>query len=268
MLVSSDMHATGDPMKVFLSAMEMSLQEGKYVMDAENKETITRLVGYFSRTSTDLSLRRGITLIGNPGSGKTWLLQVMSMLVRNTPWAFSHKPCVNISNDYSKFGIVSLNGICTENYYYEDLGYEPVAKHYSETRDVLHDVIFLSHKSWINAGRYFHLDTNYTKDDIIKRYGLHGWRRIEQMTNVLILGGSKKSKDRTMDSLPRILTEIPDFPKFYTTDQEREIRDGNELVQRSYKKAKEEVLHRVSEHYTGAGDKLAKSIADKLSANK
>jgi len=223
----------GNPKKIFMRAMA-SFLEGDFIVDAENKKQIADLVGYFSKTFTSLNPRKGILLIGNPGSGKTILLELFGTLVRNVDGlSFKIMTCADASRNYSLSGEKSLAKLFQGNYFFDDLGNEPAANHFGK-RELLSDIIFDAYNVWRKSGYTYHFTTNASPEEIKSRYGEHCWSRLNQMCNVVGLGTDANSSDRRIASLPNVLKDLEQFPKFFITDAEKRIQEANEAIKKQY----------------------------------
>lgn len=232
----------GDPQQIFLNAMNMALynmkgdgtKPGSYVLDKENSEAVKNLIDYFSgKTPAALHPRKGILLMGNPGSGKTLLMNVFQQLIHNTPQAFKAITCRKLAGNYSEKGIKSFNSLLNSNYYFDDLGREAQADYYGK-KEVMHDVICDAYDAWYKSGYQFHFTTNENLDELSKRYGVHCRSRLRQMCNIIGLGINRDSKDRRDLTMPRPIKEITNFPKFFITEEEEQAQKERELIRKQY----------------------------------
>lgn len=204
---------------IFMTAMNM-ITAGKYVVDQENKQQLNMLFSYFGlQHHPEVDNRKGILLIGNPGSGKTMLLEVYQKLIRNTPMAYHSMDCIEASRQYSQYGektFAKWNG----NYFFDDIGLETTAIHFGKKCEVMQDLIFYRYNQWKTLGVVTHFTTNMKPEEISARYGEHAWSRLQQMCNIIGLGTSSKSKDRRTQSIPVPLKNIPNFPTLFITDKD------------------------------------------------
>ena len=78
------------------------LVRAKYVIDADNKDIVRSVVGYFAgREDCGLNLKKGIALIGPPGVGKTMLMRLM-MFNSHNPFCIAN--CFTIADSCEQEG--------------------------------------------------------------------------------------------------------------------------------------------------------------------
>lgn len=180
-------------------------------IDEDNRDVIEFLMLYFAGSERikeyseifsssdgpqDLSLRKGILLIGNPGSGKTSLFRAFSSNPTNP---FSVVSCIEISQKYKKKGYelvdryMDLNrrpsvryvfGHTTLGWCFDDLGYERDTKHFGDETSIMDEIIFTHSNNPDSIGR-IHVSTNLTPNDLNERYGDRFASRRKQLFNVI-----------------------------------------------------------------------------------
>jgi hypothetical protein len=227
------MKPLGDPWEIFTRSMQLTM-DGKYTVDKENTTQLRNLVGYFTLGKTELHPRKGVTLIGNPGAGKTSVMECLSLLVRNTPLKFRVVPCLQAVLEFSTQGEQLLINLVKQSTMFDDMMNEPMGKYFAKEREIMPDLIFSSWNTWKRGQQVFHFTTNYGKADIIRRYGEHSWSRLNQMTNMVKLGALETSRDRREDTVP-IPFDSQNFPKFFITPEEEQIAIADAKIREAYK---------------------------------
>jgi len=160
----------------------------------------------YNQTGFPFSLNKGIWLWGNPGVGKTLMMQMFS---RNKRICFQVVQCPKIVFGYVKHGDEHIQpygklisetedalsfyqrnkGIC-----YNDLGVEPVpAKHYGTPINVL-ETIFLD--TYENKVPFWHrhVTTNLTAIQLKETYGVRFVDRVKQSFNIIEVNGNSLRK--------------------------------------------------------------------------
>lgn len=180
----------------------LSKEDKIFWIDDGNKKEIENLFDYFFHSkifeNNEMKLSKGITVVGNVGSGKTILMNGISKLLLGVN-RFRFIECTDIAEremkkDYRllsslrfRFYKDSLNNICLD-----DLGDEKPVYNY-ETMEL---VAKFRNMLWLRFGIKTHYTTNLSMDEIENRYGERMASRIKQMNNVVYLGKDINSLDR------------------------------------------------------------------------
>lgn len=251
------MISNGTPLDIFLQAINMCVAPA-FVIDAENKQQLEDLCDYFTQQEGNLNLQKGICIIGQPGTGKTLLLETFGRLIRNLPTAFKITDCPKASTEFSEHGAAQLhqwNG----NWLFDDLGQESKASYFGDKRELMHDVVFEKYNQWRRNGTITHFTSNHGKKYMTDRYGEHFYSRLSQMCNIVLLGEKSTSKDRRFSSTPKQFSTKA-FPTFFTTERELEYRKEIEAIQASYERNKN--MPQQSTEPTGVGSRLKKELGE------
>lgn len=155
----------------------------------------------FNKTGLKFSLNKGIWLWGNPGVGKTLMMQMFN---RNKKQCYQVLQCPKIVSSYVKSGDDSISGYSriipetedalsfyqsTKGICFNDLGVEQTnAKHYGTPENVM-ERIFL--ETYENKVPFFHrhVTTNLTADQLKEVYGVRFVDRIKQCFNIIEIKG-------------------------------------------------------------------------------
>lgn len=153
------------------------------------------------------SLNKGIWIWGNPGVGKTLM---MEMFNRNKRLCYEVIQCPKICYEYVKYGdavfeglikqrqvvapdasnfLQKLKGIC-----YNDLGTEPLKSNYYA--NPLNVMEFIMLQSYENKVPYWqrHVTTNLTFDQVKESYGIRVLDRIKECFNIIEIKGESLRK--------------------------------------------------------------------------
>lgn len=179
-------------------------------VDDENRDVISFLLLYFvgspliekyaevfqiKRGPQNLSLDKGILLIGCPGSGKTSLFQALSY---NYEKPYSVVSCLDIASKFAKGGYESVDQYMKINknptvrpyghhelgWMFDDIGYEKKTKYYGDESLIMEEVLF-SHSNDPDSRGKINLSSNLSLPEIEERYGTRVASRMKQMFNVI-----------------------------------------------------------------------------------
>lgn len=161
----------------------------------------------YNSTKLDFSLNKGIWLWGNPGVGKTLM---MEMFNRNKRLCYDLAQCPKITYEYVKNGdivfekLVNVKGVIVpdaSNFFqqhrgvcYNDLGTEPLtSSHYGNPINVMEYIILQSYENKLPYW-HRHVTTNLTFDQVKQFYGVRVLDRIKECFNILEVRGESLRK--------------------------------------------------------------------------
>jgi len=179
-------------------------------IDDHNEWIVKMLCSYFTGDKRfedvgNYSLQKGIYLFGNPGVGKTFLMQMFS---QNQIASYSMVSARTIEAEFSKAKTTkdSDEGGETEISYYshiieipmngnpygherlglciDDIGTETMGKHYGKEKNVITEVILNRYDNRL-AHKMTHVTTNLNAEEIEQRYGSRVRDRMREMFNIL-----------------------------------------------------------------------------------
>lgn len=181
----------------------------EFIIDNENRQIISHLSKYFSNDPEfnvgNFSLNKGIMIMGNVGTGKSWL---MSFFQKNKKRCFTIKSCDEISEDYLIYKEDTGNVYSTPiekplhdpavffqkhiGYCFDDLGTEQLKNSFGNKKDVMADILFQIYNK--KDFEKFHITTNLNEKDLEERYGSRLYSRFSEMFNVFVYDGKDRRK--------------------------------------------------------------------------
>lgn len=198
---------TGDQTKVFEPEVFQRDAIAALVWYFTNNYEFEKLnTGVYNSTGLEFSLQKGIWLWGNPGVGKTLLMQMFS---RNRNLCYQVVQCPKIVFGYVKYGddhisqygrviyqtedalsfYQGVQGVC-----YNDLGIETSpAKHYGTPVNVMETIFLDTYENKVPFSQR-HVTTNLTFDQIKETYGVRFLDRIKQCFNIIEIKGKSLRK--------------------------------------------------------------------------
>lgn len=207
-----------DTTKSFMLYRAKNLFHGQFELDTSNEIVFDLLCYYFAEDPLfvttakemgckgEITLKKGIMLAGNFGTGKTWLLKLFAQNRRQTYYIRTAK---EIATDYQTHGVDAfekylklfvnpINDVATmfqkhSGLCIDDLGAEDAKNNYGNRINVLGDLI---------EGRYFneltghllHVSTNLTTDALEQFYGGRVKSRLREIFNLIELPGEDRRK--------------------------------------------------------------------------
>lgn len=178
----------------------------KLKIDEFNQAIVIQLCHYFSgdeRFTGDP--RKGLLLVGGVGIGKSTMMQFFS---RNQVASYRLMSCRDIESDFSSDGEKSVQA-CSYNidiatnsdpfghkvmgYCFDDLGTEANGKHFGKEKNVMAEILLNRYDNQLE-GKYTHITTNLTADEIKNQYGSRVTDRMREMFNLIIFDKNAKSR--------------------------------------------------------------------------
>ena len=187
--------------------MKLSLK-----IDNDNQNAFEAMCYYFTNDKMfeeldrGYSLRKGLLIIGNVGTGKTTL---MKLFAKNQKSSYEIESCRRLSDKYAIEGVGLLEengnikycqpsfttflqnnlGIC-----YDDLGTERNGIRYGDSVNIMEHILLNRYENSKIPFFRTHITTNLTADEIEQMYGTRVRSRMREMFNTIVLDG----KDRRM----------------------------------------------------------------------
>jgi len=199
-----------------------------FVIDDENRQQVSAFVAYFSNNEDrmrelEIDPRKGIILIGNPGSGKSILFRTLRDVLesrheveiggrkliearffkRCNLYTCEHMAKLFMAKgeaglEHFSKGAVHRNGRdkVLKHACFDDLGAEELRNVYGNKKEVMVDIIQERYDLFLEHGLLTHFTSNLNPQEIENRYSSRIRSRIRQMCNVIQLGASENYKDR------------------------------------------------------------------------
>lgn len=160
----------------------------------------------YNSQDAQFSLNKGIWMWGNPGTGKTLM---MEMFNRNARVCYEVIHCPKLAYEYTKYGDEAIDrygrilpavasasnfsqkfmGVC-----YNDLGVETIpSKHYGNPINVIENLVLQAYE---NKVPYWHrfVTTNLPFDQVKQFYGIRFLDRVKECFNIIEVRGQSLRK--------------------------------------------------------------------------
>jgi DNA replication protein DnaC len=200
-------HETGDQTKVFEPTEDQKMIVAALVHYFSGSHEFEELPSsMYNSTGLKFSLQKGIWLWGNPGVGKTFLMQMFS---RNRRLCYQVLQCPKIVFAYMKYGDEHISGYgkiqkesddalsfyqTAKGICYNDLGIETSpAKHYGTPVNVMETIFMDTYENKVPFW-HRHVTTNLTADQLKETYGVRFVDRVKQCFNIIELKGESLRK--------------------------------------------------------------------------
>jgi hypothetical protein len=176
-----------------------------YFAEAEEFESLDPKL--YNSTKLQFSLHKGIWLWGNPGVGKSLIMEIFN---RNKRICYDMLECPKVCYSYVKHGdevldslidvrravapdastfFQSIKGVC-----YNDLGTEPMpVSHYKNPLNVMEYIMLQTYERKVPYWQRY-VTTNLTFDQVKETYGVRVLDRIRECYNILELKGESHRK--------------------------------------------------------------------------
>ena len=204
------------PLKTRFYRYAKLVTEGAYTVDEENIDQLRLIIKTLEEGV------KGLVICGKPGSGKTFIFEVLSKILYPPfhPLKLSIKTCDDMVSSYEKIGDDALKVDRPKNICYDELGREKnPAKYFGSDADVMQKIIVNRYNLYKHKRYITHFTSNYSKADLLDRYGVHCFSRLSEMNVFINLGTSESYTDRRLNSKPFIIG-LPDVMDYYKAPAE------------------------------------------------
>lgn len=138
----------------------------------------------------------GLAVFGNPGSGKTFLFKVLQkILPPDNPLKFRIVETHDLVSRFNAVGDEVFKAYKGKNVCFNDLGFEKIGVRYGDKMEVMEQFIHIRMDEYENCGTITHFTSNLSKQQIVERYGMRIWSRIESMCTIVKCGASSEYSD-------------------------------------------------------------------------
>lgn len=176
--------------------------KGGYVFDSENESSVKKAIATIDESQL------GVILVGNPGSGKTILFEMLQRIIHpQSQNFFSKKHAQKAVDDFSVDGPKSLYAYENTNYMFDDIFKETKGHFYSNKNvEVFVKLICQRYDDW-KAGKrgtygkqrvITHFTTNHSRSEFLNRYGLYCTTRLDEMCERVLIGEKENYTQRRL----------------------------------------------------------------------
>ena len=162
----------------------------KYVLDNQSTEGVETVL------KTIKEGKKGVLILGNPGSGKTFIMDCLQKIIPLDENGFLKVNVLDVVLEFNLGGHKIFNLRSKHNVFYDDLGTEDKGKFYSEYVEVFEKFIQFRYELWRSKGIITHFTSNDTAAELFKRYGLRCKSRLQEMFDIVVIGGNQNYEDR------------------------------------------------------------------------
>lgn len=184
-----------------------SIAPKEYIIDSENKEAISELIKYFIYDpSCRLDFTKGICLMGGVGTGKTNIMNRISMFLDDNGFdnQFSVKSMRSVIREVSKNGLPVIDSYLMGDICFDDIAIrQTTIKSYGTDINPLDELIQGRYERFAKRNsRPTHFTTNLdfnpnnsTEMQVLRSlYDERSIDRIKEMCNFIYLGGTSRRK--------------------------------------------------------------------------
>lgn len=184
---------------VYLDAKGKLLFGKHFKIYDDDRDIILKLCNYFVRDNkaceaNEIDLDKGILLSGPVGCGKTSLMQLLKHLVPHQR-PYSLIPSRNIVFAFNHLGYKTIEDYGNGSFFcFDDLGVEPIGRHYGKDCNVMGEVILSRYELFISTKIKTHATTNLNAQELEDLYGNRVRSRMRQLFNLIAFNKNANDK--------------------------------------------------------------------------
>lgn len=210
--------------------------DGGFILDSENEKEVKSAIEKFEKN------KEGVMLIGNPGGGKTLFFDILQKILNPTDKNFFIK--LNVLDVVLQFNNKEVahsvfRKWSDKNALFDDLGTEDKGHNFGEKVEVFEKFIQFRYELFRHKGIKTYFTSNLSYEDIKLRYGIRCASRLNEMCNVISIGGSSKSSDRrklrNFKGFLQVVHDIPIDPEILAVKEKYRIMKENPSPPSDYK---------------------------------
>lgn len=175
---------------IYLDAKGKLLFGKHFKIYDDDRDIILKLCNYFVKDkkaceANEIDLDKGILLSGPVGCGKTSLMQLLKHLVPHQR-PYSVIPSRNIVFAFNHLGYKTIEDYGNSSFFcFDDLGIEPIGRHYGKDCNVMGEVILSRYELFISTNIKTHATTNLNAQELEDLYGNRVRSRMRQLFNLI-----------------------------------------------------------------------------------
>lgn len=188
-----------DKMLIYLDAKGKLLFGQKFKIYKEDRDILYKLCLYFIQDriackELGIDIDKGILLSGPVGCGKTSLIRLLKHLVPHRK-PYEVVPTRNIVFGFNHVGYKTIEDYGNTQFFcFDDLGVEPMGRHYGKDCNVMGEILLSRHDLFLNKKIKTHATTNLNAAELEELYGIRVRSRMRQLFNLVAF--DKKSLDK------------------------------------------------------------------------
>ena len=190
-----------DKMLIYLDAKGKLLFGQKFKIYKEDRDILYKLCLYFIQDRIackefEIDIDKGILLSGPVGCGKTSLIRLLKHLVPHRK-PYEVVPTRNIVFGFNHIGYKTIEDYGNTQFFcFDDLGVEPMGRHYGKDCNVMGEILLSRHDLFLNKKIKTHATTNLNAAELEELYGIRVRSRMRQLFNLVAF--DKNSKDKRL----------------------------------------------------------------------
>lgn len=198
---------------------EIALQKcPEFVIDDENREVINAVIAWYCNHESfnsmkcviEPDLNKGIMLVGNVGTGKSLIMEILRDLHIADGKQFGIINSRHVSRQFADEGYEVIDHFGRLSVYFrhgkkkfrhmcfDELGAERTQKHFGNAENTMAEIILDRYDHFIHHRLMTNFTSNHTRQELETIYGDRVKSRLDQMCSFIPLGVEPDSKDRRL----------------------------------------------------------------------